>query len=75
MSHTILKIGDIDLDLDLQGQIALQTCKIFDLKFTHLEFNLHNFKPFIDNSNVLDKLETSDLDLDLSGQICHIMFL
>ena len=62
MSHTILKIGDIDLDLDLQGQIALQTCKIF---VTHLEFNLHNFKPFIDISNVLDKLETSDLDLDL----------
>ena len=27
MSHTILKIGD--LDLDLQGQIVLQTSKIF----------------------------------------------
>ena len=29
MSHKILKIGD--LDLDLQGQICLQTLKIFVL--------------------------------------------
>ena len=29
MSHMILKIGD--LDLDLQGQIGLQTSKIFIL--------------------------------------------
>ena len=33
MSDMILKIGD--LDLDLQGQIGLQTCKIFVLAVKH----------------------------------------
>ena len=33
MSHTILKIGD--LDLDLQGQIGLKTSKIFILTVEH----------------------------------------
>ena len=33
MSHMILKIGD--LDLDLQGQIRLQTCKNFILTVKH----------------------------------------
>ena len=33
MSHMILKIGD--LDLDLQGQIWLQTFKIFILTVKH----------------------------------------
>ena len=33
MLHTILKIGD--LDLDLQGQIGLQTSKIFILTVKH----------------------------------------
>ena len=33
MSHTILKIGN--LDLDLQGKIGLQTCKIFILTVKH----------------------------------------
>ena len=33
MSHTILKLSD--LDLDLQGQIGLQTSKIFILTVKH----------------------------------------
>ena len=33
MSHTISKISD--LDLDLQGQIGLQTSKIFILTVKH----------------------------------------
>ena len=33
MSHMILKIGD--LDLDLQGQICYQTFKIFILTVKH----------------------------------------
>ena len=33
MSHTILKIGN--LGLDLQGQIGLQTSKIFILPVKH----------------------------------------
>ena len=48
MSYTIFKIGD--LDLDCQGQICLQTCKVFVLNFKidlfgilplHLLFNDH----------------------------------
>ena len=35
MSHMILKIGDLDLDLDLQGQNGLQTSKIFILTGKH----------------------------------------
>ena len=43
MPHTILKIGD--LDLDLLGQIGLQTSKIFTLTETlnHFEFYLPTY--------------------------------
>ena len=37
MSHTILKIGD--LDLDLRGQIGLQTSKISSLTVKHSNLN------------------------------------
>ena len=34
-----------DLDLDLQGQIGFQTCKLFVLNFklTHLEFCIYTY--------------------------------
>ena len=50
-------------DLDLQAQIGL-------LNLQNISFELSNFfafthKLFIDHMKVLDKFETSDLDLDL----------
>ena len=38
-----------ELDLDLQGQIGLQTCKIFVFKLTYLNFA---FTLFIDRLNI-----------------------
>ena len=67
MSHTILKIGN--LDLDLQGPIAsnfqnfyfnCQTLNRFEFAF-QLEL-------FIKHLNVSNGLKTDDLDLDLQGQ-------
>ena len=47
-----------DLDLDLQGQIGLETCKIFVLNFklTHLEFAF-SLKLFIDHLYISDRFE------------------
>ena len=49
-----LKTGD----LDLQGQIGLQTCKIFVLTFiwTYLEFAF-TLELFIDHLNISDMFE------------------
>ena len=57
MPRTILKIGD--LDLDLQGQIVLQTSK--QRAFSNFSFQ---FELFIEHLNVSD-CKTGDLDLDL----------
>ena len=70
MSHTILKIGD--LELDLLGQIGLQTSRIFILTVNHstiLNFTFQ-LELFIEHQNVSNFLKTGDLDLDLQGQIC-----
>ena len=54
MSEMGLKTGD----LDLQGQIGLQTCKIFVLTFiwTYLEFAF-TLELFIDHLNISDMFE------------------
>ena len=52
MSLTILKIGD--LDLDLQGQIGLQTSKIFVLTLRIEAFIILQPELFIDHLNVSD---------------------
>ena len=74
MSETILKIGH--LDLDLQGQISLQTSKIF-LTFKIEPFECY-FLLFNEYLNVLDgfvKQVTLTLTLqgqiDLQGHICN----
>ena len=58
MSQTILKISDY-LDLGLQGQIGLQTPKIFVFTFENL--TVSNFtlqlKLFIVHLNVPDRIE------------------
>ena len=50
MPHTILKIGD--LDLDLQGQIVLQTSK--QRAFSNFSFQ---FELFIEHQNASDWFE------------------
>ena len=57
----ILKIGD--LDLAIQGQIGLQTSKIFVLTFEIELFYLPTLT-FIEHLNLTDGLRTGDLDLD-----------
>ena len=60
-----------DLDLDVQGQIGLETSKILVLilkKFNLLEFYL-KLELFIGHLNVSYDLKLGDLDLDLKGQI------
>ena len=57
-----------DLDLDLQGQIGLETKKICVI---HCECN--NFQTIRNLSFKLEMcmFETSDFDHDHQGQICH----
>ena len=68
-SYTISKT--CDLDLDLQGQIGLQTCKIFVLNFQVDLFGILPFhKVFIDNLNIhLSQMDLKTGDLDFQGQI------
>ena len=68
MSHAILKVSD--LDCDFQGQIGLQTSKIFILTVKHSTasnfiFQLEMFKHLMSRTG----LKTGDLDLDLQDKI------
>ena len=69
MSHKILKIDN--LDLDLQGQVGIQTSNIFILTVKHeplqiLPSNLNCLPSMLMSQT---GLKTGDLDLDLRGQI------
>ena len=69
-SWTILKT--CDLEINLQGEIGLQTWKIFVLNFYIDPFGIFAFtlKLSIDHLNISQMiLKTGDLDLDLQGQI------
>ena len=71
MSHMILKIGD--LDLDLYGQIVLQTSNIFVSTVKNLTISAITFQLV----NVSDGFETCDFDLQgqIGLQTCKIFVL